>query len=186
MTRSDREVFPHVEDAVGEDPARFLDRELLDRSGPIDATGPLLVLSSRINGIDRLEVIGAWQGVEERLLRTPDRGRSRVKRLTYARAEYLEEHGTREDQLDQVLEIPVEDDVDEIDEEEIQLWRHVKDSCGSLDVEQESGMAWFCRACGERTNRVEEVDPDEISIDDLPDAQAQLAIADGGSREGSE
>lgn len=182
MTRAhrDREVYPHVQERIGEDPARFLDRDL---------DGDALdFVESRIQGIDRFEVLAGWGDVERNLVRTPDgshneAGRDQVIELLQNRACELEEHGDRDEKLQRRRDIrEAEDDVD-VDEPVI--WRHTKDGCDSINVEQESNIAWFCHACEQRTNRVERVDPDDVSLDELPDAHVALARADGGREEGS-
>lgn len=168
--RHEREVYPHIEERIGEDPARWLDREL-------DGPGPLRYIESRIAGIDRLAVIKAWRDVEDHLLRTPEEGRPAVTERLDRRARELEEHGEREDHLEGVderraarrAELDEGDDQEEVRE----LWRHV--ACGSLDVERESHIAWLCRTCEQRAprNRVEAVDVDDVSPDELPAALEQ-------------
>lgn len=174
----DREVFPHVEERIGEDPARFLDREILVTSSlqrfkrregrsnyvPDTATGdPLEFIASRIRGIDRLEVIGAWQAVEYRLIRTEgdhwrdQGGRDKIHELLQERARNLRAIGERPERLTR-REVVVEDGQD--DDEDL-AWRH--EACGSTDVEQESKMAWYCHACEQRTNRVERVEPEAVA-----------------------
>jgi hypothetical protein len=170
--RRGRERYPHVEDEIGEDPARFLDREILTstslstvtRDGfkpDVRVSDPLEFIASRIRGIDRLEVIGAWYGVERRLIRTPDRGRDQIRELLQDRAAEIREHGDRDEQLEHRREIVVDDDQDEDDEPTV--WRHTADDCGSTDVEKTSSRAWFCRACEQRTNRVEEVEQEAVA-----------------------
>lgn len=170
--RRDREVYPHVTERIGEDPARFLDRDL--------APDGLRFIAARINGIDRLAVIGGWQGVEEHLLRTPQRGRDAIKSRLHRRARELEDHGERDDHLEGVDERIAErragEDGDGTDRV---LWRH--EPCGSLEVERASRVAWFCRACEQSTNRVEPVGPGDVEAEDLPAAhdQLQAGVADG-------
>lgn len=57
----ERETFPEEVERVGEDPARWLDRDVLEDG---DA-GPLI--ASRIRGIRSIEVIEAWVRVEQEL-----------------------------------------------------------------------------------------------------------------------
>lgn len=82
---TDREKFPEIAEEIGEDPARFLDQDLLD-----DTT----TLEKRIQGIDFLDVIDAWLRVEAALDRGP---RDPVVRMLHERQEALEEHGERGD-----------------------------------------------------------------------------------------
>lgn len=180
LPHRDRQVYPHVEDRVGEDPSRFLDREILTRPAikrskrtddghrrvPDTNVGdPLEFIAARISGIDRLGVIGAWQAVEYDLIRSPGEhwrdqgGREKILELLYDRAAELEANGGREEQLKHRREIVLEDEPDD-DSEEI-VWRHTKDGCGSTDVDQESSMAWYCNDCQQRTNRVERVETRE-------------------------
>lgn len=180
MTRPglNRQVYPHIEEKVGEDPARFLDREILVQSGlqtvtregyrpDVRVSDPLEFIASRIQGIDRLEVIGAWLYVEADLLRTPDRsetdqrrdGRPKIRELLHERATELEAEGGRDEKLQHRREIVVDDD----QEDDVEtIWQHTKDGCGSTDVVQESAMAWFCNDCEQRTNRVEPVGEREV------------------------
>ncbi|MFC4550076.1 MULTISPECIES: hypothetical protein [Halorussus] len=78
---------------LGENPARFLDHDLVEHgSGHTDHTLQRLVFA-RIRGIDRLEVVNAWIAVERKLDRGP---RSRVIDLLEERRAYLEEYGERD------------------------------------------------------------------------------------------
>lgn len=183
MSHRDREVYPHVLEAVGEDPARFLDRDLGGGLPPL--------VEARISGIDELRVVGAWQGVEHRLLRSPDGagvGRPTVKQRLHRRARELEASGGREAALEERREFVEPEESDDVDEiEDVTLWRHVAESCGSLDVEPNDDAigSYECNGCGSRvpSNRVERVDADEVSIDELPDALERLGAV---RREGAE
>lgn len=157
--RRNREVYPHVEEQIGEDPARFLDREL--------DSEVLRFIESRISGIDRLEVLAAWGDVERNLIRTPDgsyteAGRDRILDLLEQRARELETLGEREDRLERRREVVV-DDQDDV-EDEPTVWRHTAEDCGSTDVEQLSASAWRCDGCDMRVpkNRVEVVEPEAV------------------------
>lgn len=105
-----RQSFPKVEAEIGEDPARFLDAGIFTPDGESSGLSTAL---ARIRGIDRLEVIGAWQGVEK-ALGTPDRGgdyreecpRRRVMLALEERREELLATGEREDQLERRLDPP--------------------------------------------------------------------------------
>lgn len=91
-----REQWPTVDvEAIGEHPARYLDRKLMTGAESGDAE-PGEFVRARIRGIDRLDVIGAWIGVERRLDRGP---RPVVIRLLQERAQELEEIGERPDRL---------------------------------------------------------------------------------------
>ena len=78
---------------LGENPARFLDHDLIERgSSHTDRTLQRLVCA-RIRGIDRLEVVNAWIAVERKIDRGP---RNRVIEVLEERKAYLEECGDRE------------------------------------------------------------------------------------------
>lgn len=88
MTREhrDRARYPSVEDAIGEDPARFLDRDTRGRD-PLDA---LRLPIARIRGIDRLEVLARWQAVARDLDAHPA-----IIDALRTRGNTLREHGER-------------------------------------------------------------------------------------------
>ena len=77
---------------LGENPARFLDHDLIERGNRhTDHTLQRLV-RARIRGIDRLEVVNAWIAVERKLDRGP---RDRIINLLEQRKAFLEDHGER-------------------------------------------------------------------------------------------
>ena len=99
---------------IGEDPGRWLDRDLFghglrrleDREPDFekgdqrlvrdsDVSAPGQMIRDRISGIDKTAVARAWIAVERRLPRTPDGGRDVVIGLLEDRIEELEEHGER-------------------------------------------------------------------------------------------
>lgn len=63
----DRERFPILEEQIGEDPARFLDCDLLDEDDD-----RLELVAARIRGIRFTKVIRAWIAVERNLGRGHD------------------------------------------------------------------------------------------------------------------
>ena len=78
---------------LGENPARFLDHDLVEYGAShTDETLQSLV-TARIRGIDYLEVVNAWIAVERKLDRGP---RDRVISLLEQRKAHLEENGERE------------------------------------------------------------------------------------------
>ena len=84
-----RETFPNVAEEIGEDPARFLDRELVG----VGDSAPAMLVKARIRGIRKLSTIRAWKAVERALGRGPDDGpREGVMRLLRQREEFIEEH----------------------------------------------------------------------------------------------
>lgn len=83
--RVDREQFPQLKDDVGEDPARFLDHDLVSSEWSA-------IVEFRIRGIDRLPVLRAWLAIERRLDRGP---RDYVIDLLEERERFLQEHGDR-------------------------------------------------------------------------------------------
>jgi len=110
----DRERFPEVAEVIGEDPARWLDRDLFDHGvtrhrwiegDPYpeyaprpdeDVSAPGQMIRDRIQGIDDLSVIARWLEVEHALGRGP---RDRVVELLEARAAELKEIGERPERL---------------------------------------------------------------------------------------
>lgn len=95
--KSERERFPKLAEEIGEDPARFLDHDLVERgSSRTSSTGQDL-LRARIRGIDEKKIARAWIAVERRLDRGP---RSTVLEWLEDRLAYLEDHGDREERLD--------------------------------------------------------------------------------------
>jgi len=73
----DREQFPEEAEAIGEDPARFLDVPLVN-SGM--GSSDFEMAAARIRGIDSIEVANAWLRVEGQLERGPRTGV--IQRLT--------------------------------------------------------------------------------------------------------
>lgn len=85
-----REQFPDLREDIGEDPARFLDHDLLDDVGMRD------LALTRIESIDKLAVISAWRAVERRLDRQT---RQAILDALDEREADLEELGERPDRL---------------------------------------------------------------------------------------
>lgn len=76
---------------IGENPARFLDREIPER----EERWPMM-FAGRLRGIDRLEVVGAWRATERRLAADRDRQpRQHVLDALTERERYLLENGER-------------------------------------------------------------------------------------------
>lgn len=91
-----RAAYPDVQQAIGEDPARFLDAPLVERGqSHTDQTRQRLV-RARIRGIDRREVAARWLYVERDLERGPRK--TIVEWLTDRMAE-LDEIGDRPERL---------------------------------------------------------------------------------------
>jgi len=92
-----REQFTEIAERIGEDPARYLDSDVVERGrGHTTSTGRDL-LFARIRGIDRLGVINAWIQVERALERGP---REPVITLLERRRDWLLENGDSEDRPD--------------------------------------------------------------------------------------
>jgi hypothetical protein len=111
-----REQFARAVEAIGEDPARFLDRDLFGhgvgrlkdrdeadfeqgdqrivRDGEVSEPGEMI--RDRIHGIDRLSVAASWMEVERELERTPDDGRDVVIQMLRDRIDELEANGERD------------------------------------------------------------------------------------------
>ena len=80
---------PTIQRDIGEDPARWLDREFQTEA-----------LLSLIDGIDSLQRIRAWRAVERRLAARDDRDpRPKVIQRLDQREEWLKLHGERPDRL---------------------------------------------------------------------------------------
>lgn len=90
---ADRERFPSLVADIGEDPAQFLDHDLL---GDSRHDTPLRTALARIKGIDSLQVANAWLAVERQLDRGP---REQVVDALENRIAFLDEHGERPDNL---------------------------------------------------------------------------------------
>lgn len=118
--RSDQGRQYHVErvvEAIGEDPGRFLDRDLFEHGvvwlegrdnaaynegrqrvvRDSDVSAPGGMIHDRINGIDSIAVAASWMQVERQLERTPEGGRDLVIDLLRQRIAELEERGERPD-----------------------------------------------------------------------------------------
>lgn len=79
-----------LQDKIGEDPARYLDADLLMNSDRRE------LARARIRGIDRIEVVGAWKAAERKLADRDDRDpRSKVLEWLDERKAHLQEHGER-------------------------------------------------------------------------------------------
>ena len=88
----DRVEFHRLRERLGEDPARFLDRDLV---GDRDAQR---MVRERIAGIDSLEVLSAWRAVERNLADHYDREpRQGVLDALDERGTWLDEHGDRDE-----------------------------------------------------------------------------------------
>lgn len=126
-----------VRERIGEDPARFLDRNLYhhgvrrvaekDSYGPHEASHtpvrdshvstPGEMVRDRIQGIDSFHTVQVWIEVEKSLERTPDGGRDEVISLLRDRIAELEEHGERpDDETLQTIAADVREDNPEWDE----------------------------------------------------------------------
>jgi hypothetical protein len=84
----DRELREQIVDAIGEDPARFLDHDLTSRK---DARR---LAVARIKGIERLQAVNCWKQCERALDRET---RGQVMVLLDRRRDYLLEHGESDD-----------------------------------------------------------------------------------------
>ncbi|MFB6091617.1 MAG: hypothetical protein ABEK02_01255 [Haloquadratum sp.] len=93
----DRVEFPRLRERLGEDPARFLDRDLVS-----DPAAQRMV-RDRIAGIDSLEVLSAWRAVERKLAEHHDREpRQGVLDALDERGIWLDEYGDRDDRTTRI------------------------------------------------------------------------------------
>ncbi|GGN92194.1 hypothetical protein [Haloarcula pellucida] len=100
--RRERMRCPNLAERIGEDPARWLDADLLRNAGRKQ------LVFSLINGIDSLERVAAWHAVEMRLAndryadeaRNPlDEPRAAILQRLDQREEWLRLNGERPDRL---------------------------------------------------------------------------------------
>jgi hypothetical protein len=87
------QAFPRIVERIGENPARFLDRDLTT-STPEGHAKPSLMLEARIDGIDFVDVAIAYLAVETQLDREECPRSGVIDRLE-ARKEWLQDHGDR-------------------------------------------------------------------------------------------
>lgn len=92
------QAFPKIVERIGENPARFLDRDVMGTT-PEGQSKPSLMLEARIQGIDYLEVIGCYLAVETQLDRE-ECPRSGVMNLLEERKAWLEDHGDRDERAE--------------------------------------------------------------------------------------
>jgi hypothetical protein len=146
LRRLEKTPNPELYYQYGEDPARFLGRDL-DRDDGIDLT------LGRIRGLDDLDLLAEYLRIEAAVFK-----RKRVVAALNRRKLELESLPAPEGR--EPREIVVEDESDDEPEEPI-VYRHVAEDCLSEDVERISPVALECHGCGRRVpnNRVEEVKP---------------------------
>jgi hypothetical protein len=82
-----------MKDDIGENPARFLDRDLDEPNDETTDYTHRRMVRDRIRGIDKLAVVNAWIAVERRLDRGP---RDHIIRLLETRKSHLQEYGERD------------------------------------------------------------------------------------------
>ncbi|WP_311170660.1 hypothetical protein [Halobellus ordinarius] len=93
----DRVEFPKLKDRLGEDPARFLDCDLIGNPHA------QRMVRDRIAGIDSLEVLSAWRAVEKKLADHHDREpRQGVLDALDERGIWLDEHGDRDERATEI------------------------------------------------------------------------------------
>jgi hypothetical protein len=138
-----------IADDIGEDPGRWLDRDLVERGpGHTDRTLQRAV-HARIQGIDYREVIDGWQQVELQLEREAC-PRQRVMAWLNQRDAWLQEHGDRDERLERVdRSAPSEPEPEAAPE-------LVHDDCGSV-VENPDGEGYRCPECETITRSVAEL-----------------------------
>jgi hypothetical protein len=86
--------YPDIEAAIDENPARFLDRDLLAATPPGESS-PKLLAEARIRGIDYVAVAEAYLHVELNLARD-ECPRSGIVGLLNERIQWLRDHGDRD------------------------------------------------------------------------------------------
>ncbi|WP_254823101.1 MULTISPECIES: hypothetical protein [Haloglomus] len=131
---------------IGEDPGRWLDRDLVERApGHTDRTMQRAV-HARIQGIRSREVIDAWQTVEVRLERGP---RQQVMAWLNQRDQQLK---AREEPSQRAVSRPTPTAEPEADDGP----ELVHDDCGSV-VEERDGEGYRCPDCDTITRSVAEL-----------------------------
>jgi hypothetical protein len=155
-----------LEDAVGEDPVRFLDADLV-----VDDDARELVLA-RIDGLARVDRVNAWLAAERRLGNPDDAPyreacpRQAVVQRLLKRREYLEDQGERP------RDIPAALDADP---------RSVPDRFHPIPVgESNGGTATFVDEDGREYERVEK--HGRTTVRYLEETVDDRAVADGGDR----
>jgi len=94
-----RRRFDHVKEDIGEDPARWLDWDLIRHEDRRE------LLWSLIDAIDSIERVRACRAVERRLAAKDDREpRAKIIQRLDQREEWLELHGERPDRLQERTE----------------------------------------------------------------------------------
>lgn len=162
-----------IAERIGENPARFLDVELIETGPRHTSTSGRDLFTARVRGIDRIGVANAWIQVERLLDRGP---RDVVIDVLERRRDFLIEQGERPRYSSEELQerrAAREANRDDVEPEPDPVWRHV--SCGSTDVTQDSAHSWFCEHCDQQTNRVERVD--DADVDDVDDENDFLTNA---------
>jgi len=105
--RSDRLRCPKLVEQIGEDPARWLDRDLLADSQRAE------IIRTLIDGMDSIQRVRAWKGVEKKLAnddanddaRHPlDEPRAAIMQRLDQREEWLKLHGERADRLPEEID----------------------------------------------------------------------------------
>ncbi|WP_424001216.1 hypothetical protein ACOZ4I_15765 [Haloarcula salina] len=92
--RRERLHCDRLRDQIGEDPARWLDWDLLSHADRREMVFDL------IDGMDSLQRVRAWRAVERRLAARDDRDpRAKIMQRLDQREEWLELHGERPDRL---------------------------------------------------------------------------------------
>jgi hypothetical protein len=89
-TTATRERYPELRDDIGEDPARFLDYDLVQNEAKRE------LALARIRGIDKIAKVRGWIAVERGLNRPMRTG---IIRALEEREDELEEIGERPDRL---------------------------------------------------------------------------------------
>lgn len=134
---------PELRDQFGEDPARFLGRDV-SRDQGADVT------FARIRGIVDPDLVRAYLEIEVNVFQRRPVIAALNRQLIFLRS--------RENPLVIPHEADADQDADDQDEAPI-VYRHIAEECGSTDLERLSDMAFSCEGCGKLvpTSRVEEV-----------------------------
>lgn len=172
--RNERARFPRLKDEIGEDPAKWLDRQLVRPPEP-GTTPPKAFVWSLIDGIDSIERCRAWKAVERSLATRDDREpRQAILERLDEREQELREIGERDDRLP--------------DADELQRRRERSETVGSCVEWVDDGEPYErnsvpssskMRQRLEERREQKEADDQEES-DDVDAEPAPTAVADGG------
>jgi hypothetical protein len=172
-----------IREDVGEDPGRWLARDLLDDpGGDMDSRE---WLATRIDGIDRLDVLRAWLAVERRLANERGRApREPVLELLEDREQELEREGDRWERLDRDA---IPDHEERIERRTAEDYRRMREQAGvgvpTDGFERLEQLADAREQDASDQADQDQRDPLQEELDDLADGLDPVPATDGGTDE---